>query len=153
MKSKLTKKRMLIGSIALISILLILGIVLMINRAREKNLVETEKAKIIYNNNPGVIEEKEAKGLSFTNIKCYFDGKVSTLTYTLTNTTDQSIYLDAYDIVLKNEKGTVLTTISPNFARELKSHESFETSNYVAINLTEAMTLELNLEKKESEEA
>lgn len=100
---------------------------------------------IKYNRNENFLEKQEVGGLRFDDIKCTYDGKVSLLTYKITNITDHEISLTSYEVNVKNKKGEVLTTINLNLETKLNASKSIDIANEVNIDITDAYTMEIKI--------
>lgn len=67
---------------------------------KDSNNSSTNSNKtIIYNKNKSFIKNQTISGITFTNIKCSYNGKDSLLSYTISNKTNQSIDLKNYKYV------------------------------------------------------
>lgn len=64
-----------------------------------------------YNTNKGVIEDQEQNGLTFTNTSLKVSETGSTLVTVVTNTTENDIEVRIFNIIVKDKKGVVLTTL------------------------------------------
>lgn len=64
-----------------------------------------------YNTNTGVIEDQEQNGLTFTNTSLKVSETGSTLVTVVTNTTENDIEVRIFNIIVKDKKGVVLTTL------------------------------------------
>lgn len=100
-----SKKRLFIilGTILLLLIVIILVIYLTNNSKKDKNPKEEEK--IIANTNEGVIQDQEIDGLSLTQTSLVYQNGISTLKTLVTNTSNESYYLEEFQIIVKDEQG------------------------------------------------
>ena len=99
-----------------------------------------------YNNNKNFIKKQKVDGIVFKNIKCTYDGSNSLISYTMVNETKKDIYLDNYDIIVKDKNNEKLTKISAHVTQTFKSKESVEMANQVVgVDLTDAYSMELKL--------
>ncbi len=138
-------------------LLIILGIVLLIGGAsillvhslsQEKEPVQSpspENPEVKQNMNSSFTEDKIINNITFTNINCTYDGVNSLLEYTITNQTNESVRLGAYEIVIRNKDKQILANLSPSLEQELAPGESVDTGNAVNIDLTGAYSMELIL--------
>lgn len=104
-----------------------------------------------YNKNKSFIKKQEVKGIIFKNIKCTYDGKDSLISYTMVNETKKKIYLNNYDVIVKDKNNVRLTKIATHITQTLAPKESLDMANQVVgIDLTNAyyMELKLNTNKK-----
>lgn len=139
MKNK--KKKILIVSI--ITIILIIIIYNVFNN--DKGTVN----KLIYNKNKSFTKEQLKDGVTFKNIKCYYDGKDSMISYIISNQTDKEIDLKNYKVYVKDKKGTVITNIYVDFSKKLAPKEEMQYRNsIVGVDLSNAYSMELKLNNK-----
>ena len=136
------KKYLLIIPVIIIIVLII------INRNTSdlttKNNISNDGYK--YNNNKNFIKNQKVDGIVFKNIKCTYDGSNSLISYTMVNETKKDIYLDNYDILVKDKNNEKLTKISAHVTQTFKSKESVEMANQVVgVDLTDAYSMELKL--------
>ena len=111
-----------------------------------KNSISNDGYK--YNNN-NFIKKQKVDGIVFKNIKCTYDGSNSLISYTMVNETKKDIYLDNYDILVKDKNNEKLTKISAHVTQTFKSKESVEMANQVVgVDLTDAYSMELKLNKE-----
>ena len=109
-----------------------------------KNSISNDGYK--YNNNKNFIKKQKVDGIVFKNIKCTYDGSNSLISYTMVNETKKDIYLDNYDIIVKDKNNEKLTKISAHVTQTFKSKESVEMANQVVgVDLTDAYSMELKL--------
>lgn len=106
-----------------------------------------------YNNNKSFIKEQTVKGIVFKNIKCKYDGKDSFISYTMVNNTNKEIYLNNYDVIVKDKNNVRLTKIAAHVTDTLKPKKSLDMVNkIVGIDLTEAYYMELILNTEKEQE-
>ncbi len=104
-----------------------------------------------YNNNKSFTKKQTVEGIVFKNIKCTYDGKNSLISYTMVNQTKESIYLNNYDIIVKDKNKEKLTKIAAHVTQTLSPKKSVDMANQVVgIDLTDAYYMELviNTEKE-----
>ena len=106
---------------------------------------KTSPKHLKYNTNKKFLEDRKIESLTFSDIECSYDGSDSGLTYTIINHSDTTVHLSEYEIVIKDEKGNVLATINPNYDYDLPAGEKFKTTNSVSVDLTKAVSLDINL--------
>lgn len=101
---------------------------------------------LVYNKNKSFIKTQKVKGILFKDIKCSYDGKNSLISYTITNVTKDNIYLNNYDIIVKNKNKIQLTKIAADITQTLEPNKSVQMANQVVeIDLTDAYYMELKL--------
>lgn len=105
-----------------------------------------------FNNNKSFTKSQKVKGIVFKNIKCTFDGKDSTISYTMLNETKKKIYLSNYDIIVKDKKNNRLTKIAAHITDTIDPKKSLDrVDKVVGADLTNAyyMELKVNTNKKD----
>ena len=140
-KGRKIKKEFLIALIAVFVIILTVIIV----------KLTTHGDGITYNENESFVKTQEVKGIVFKNIKCTYDGKDSLISYTMVNETEKKIYLNKYDVIVKDKNNVHLTKITASVEQTLAPKKSLKMANQVVgIDLTKAyyMELKLNTDKK-----
>ena len=139
-----TKRKKIIALLICITIIIIIPTIIYKNKKTNNNI-----KKIIYNTNKSFIKEHNIEGITFTNIKCSYDGKDSLIKYTITNKTDKDINLKDYKVLVKDKKGTIITYIYVDFNKKLKPKEQKQYRNsVVGVDLSKAYSLELKLNNK-----
>ena len=144
MKYKLKKKYVKCLIIFVIIIILIVALVLLLTHKSDDGLK--------YNKNKSFVSKQEVEGIVFKDIKCTYDGKNSLISYKMVNNTNKKIYLENYDVIVKDKNNNRLTRISAHVTQTLKAKESVEMANQVVgIDLSDAyyMELKLNVNNKE----
>lgn len=102
-----------------------------------------------YNTNQSFLQPQELVGLRFDHIKCTFDGQKSIISYDIVNDTSEDIPLKKYEIIIKDVKGNIITTIVFDFDRVVLAQSQENIENEVDVDITDAMTMEI-VEFKES---
>ena len=141
-KKRKIKKKFLLILIAIFVIILICIIV---------SLIGPSGDKIVYNKNESFIKTQKVKGIVFKDIECTYDGKDSLISYTMVNDTDKKIYLNKYDVIVKDKDNIRLTKIAPSVKQNLAPKKALKMANQVVgIDLSKAhhMELKLNTDKK-----
>ena len=102
-----------------------------------------------YNTNQSFLQPQELVWLRFDHIKCTFDGQKSIISYDIVNDTSEDISLKKYEIIIKDVKGNIITTIVFDFDRAVLAQSQENIENEVDVDITDAMTMEI-VEFKES---
>ena len=113
------------------------------NENKTTGTVDKVNEDIIYNNNDKVVEDKTIGDITFTNIKCSFDGNYSLLEYTVTNNGQNSIKLGEYEFIVKDKQNNIIAILASSVDYELKSGESYQTGNAIDSDLSNAYAIEL----------
>ena len=104
---------------------------------------------LTYNKNKSFVKEQEVKGITFKDIKCSYDGKDSIISYTMINNSKKSIYLNKYNIIVKDKDKNKLTKIVAGVTQTIKPKEELVMSNQVVgVDLTDAYYMELIVNTK-----
>lgn len=102
---------------------------------------ETEKKEEIVNE-AGMLPDKEVNGMKLSNASISFVDDVSTFVGEIKNTTDKTIELDVFEIVLKDKDGNVVTSIPAYVTDKLEPGESFPVVATVNMDLTNVYDVE-----------
>ena len=141
-KMKKTAKKFLLISVGIIITIILVFIIIKNNKSEDK---------IVYNKNESFVKTQSVEGRVFKNIKCSYDGKDSLLSYTMVNETEKKIYLNSYDVIVKDKKNVQLTKIAARVAQTFEPKKTVKMANQVVgVDLTDAyyMELKLNTNKK-----
>ena len=144
-KIKMRPKKYLFILLGIIPIVLI-SLLIFINLNKGNNPDDGLK----YNNNKTFIKEQKVSGIVFRNIKCTYDGKDSIISYTMINETKKEIYLDNYDVIVKDKNNVRLTKITAHVTQTIGPNGIVSMANQVVgVDLTDAYYMELfiNAEK------
>lgn len=110
---------------------------------KENGIVNTEEGK--QNVRQEIIQSKEIDGITFTNINCYYDGKNTNISYTITNTTDNLIKIDKYKIEVYDDTNKKIKTLNPYLGRELTPGEEYNELISTSFDLSSAYSIEIFL--------
>ncbi len=148
---KSQKKRRKMKKNAKMFLLIFAGIIIIVILAIIIIKNDKPETKTVYNKNESFVKEQNIGGIAFKNIKCSYDGKDSLISYTMVNKTEKKIYLNNYDVIVKDKKNVRLTKIAANVTQTFEPKESVKMANQVVgVDLTDAyyMELKLNTNKK-----
>lgn len=138
------KKLMIFLCIVLIVVALMFIIIKSLNSDFGKSKTDDDMK---VNSNEQFFKEQKVDGLLISNIECNYDGKNSTVLYTIKNTTKKEIHIMEYQLIIKDKKKKILTTIMPNLDTKLAAGQEIPVSNQVNIDLSNAYQLEVKLLK------
>ena len=128
--------------------LVVLVIIAVFAFIRIGNFKKVENDNYTYNKNRSFLKKKEISGITFNSIECYYDGHDSFIKYVIANNTKEDIYLKKYDILVKDDKENIISTISVDFSQNLKSGDRMTYKNQiVGVDLSNAKTMEIKAEK------
>ena len=102
---------------------------------------ETEEKEEIVNE-PGMLPEKEVNGMKFSNVSISYVDDVSTFVGEIKNTTDKTIKLDVFEIVLKDKDGKVVTTIPAYVSDKIEAGATLPVVATVNMDLTKVYDVE-----------
>lgn len=143
-------KKIILIIILILLILVAVGIIITVNILNNKSETKNEdtppETNEVYNYRQEIIEEKEVNGITFTNIDCYWDGTNSNISYTITNTTEETINLGVYTIEVYDDTDTLMYTLSPYLGKDLAPNEEYEELISTSNNLTDAYSIKIFIE-------
>ena len=109
----------------------------------------TDNKKIIKNKNKSFKKTKTIKNVTFSDIKCTFDGKDSLIKYVVSNRTDKKIHIDKYEALIKDKNKVLLTRILVDFSKDLNPGEKKAASDLVVgLDLTNAAYIDIEFKEK-----
>lgn len=138
------KKIIKIGIICLVTVMTLTGC----SCTKQESKKETEKKlddTISHNENQGIVENKQQNGLTFTNTDLQVSDAGSTLITQVTNTTNESIELNLFNIILKDKNGKVLVTLKGTLGESIDGGQSKTLTTASDMNLKDAYTVEYEL--------
>lgn len=104
---------------------------------------KVDKSKAVYNEEKGVIEEREVEGLLFSDISCKIVEGMTEVRYIITNNLDEEIVLSSYELVFTDELGEVIGTIYGDENAVVGSKESLNIESNTTIDLSNAVNMEV----------
>ncbi len=107
--SKITKKQWIIIAVALVLIIGVIVTAVVLSNGDNKDSAQNKEEEVIINDSADIIKEATYEGLTINNIILKSQGDFATFTATVTNSTDNEINVEDFDIVLKNGDTTVAT--------------------------------------------
>ena len=144
-KFKFFKNKKIMIALVLLLILIVALTAILINNKSDDGL--------IYNKNKSFVKEQNIKGIVFKDIKCTYNGKDSIISYTMINKTKKDIYLNNYDIIVKDKDNNKLTKIVAGVTQTIKPKEEVTMSNQiVGVDLTDAYYMELIVNTKKNKD-
>lgn len=103
-----------------------------------------KKHEIVYNKNESFLKSQEIEGITFDKIECYFDGNESLISYTITNKTNNTIELNNYELLVKDNDNNTLTNIVINSNLTLEPNtEKTVRNRVIGKDLSNAKSIEL----------
>ncbi len=136
------KKILIIILIVLVALIIILNILVIGNQSQKEKSSLNDERKILINNNSSFREDKEVKGLLFTNVAGEYDGESYIISYTIINQTDDNIHLGELTLIVKDKNGTEITRINYNYNYDLSSGQEYPTSHIINDNILDAYSIE-----------
>lgn len=122
-------------SLFIVSIFLFVGC-----KAKEESM---NNAKV--NNNENVIKEQTYQTLTMKNVSLIYEAGISTFTVEVTNTGTAKVQINKFDIILKNENGSVITILTGSLGDSIEANTTLEVTITSDIDLSEASILEYNI--------
>ena len=105
--------------------------------------------QIINITEPGVVDDKNYDEIVVSNISFYYDGVDTSIKYTITNNTLDTIKLNYFDIIVKDESGNTIGSLLGRNDREILSKDSIEIITSLGKNFTKAKSIEFDFRELE----
>lgn len=143
-KSIKSKKRVIsIKGIALLFVIIIIIILAFMTVFNKKS---KDSDGLIHNRNKTFIKQQKISGVIFKDIDCTYDGKNSLITYKIVNSTSSKIFLNNYDIVVRDKENHQLTKIVVNSFQYFEPNkETVMANSVIGVDLSDAHHMELKL--------
>lgn len=145
MKDK--KKIIILGSGIILLVVIVIGILLVHQRREDEKRAESD---ILYNENANFLKDQQVEGFLFEHIQCQFNGDVSLVSYDIVNQSEKEVAFLAYEMVIKDKSGKIMTVMEPSVEQVLLPGEKTVIQNEVNIDLTRAVRMEIRLKEKEA---
>lgn len=97
------------------------------------------------NTNEGVIKDQQVGNLKMTNTALVIDDGKSQLTTLVSNDTDEDIYVEMFDIHVKDSEGNLITTLKGFVGNVVPAHDSRNIISNCTIDLSHAATIEYSI--------
>ena len=97
------------------------------------------------NTNEGVVGDKEMNGLKFTNSSLTFTDNNSTLITTVTNTTEEDVYVRIFNIHVKDKDGNLIISLLGYVGVVIPAGQSRDIDSNVDMSLENAYTIEYEI--------
>lgn len=107
----------------------------------------TNEEKTITNQNPNITQNITKDNIEISNINITYTDGHSLLTYTITN--NSSLPIPDYYLIIKDKENNPITVLPSPLTKELTPTETINQEITCDIDLTEAHSIELELEKGE----
>lgn len=104
-----------------------------------------EDTNAILNNNPDIIKEQTVNQFKMSNVSLRYKDGISTLTVTVTNNSNETIAVSQFDVVLKTENGSIITTLNGSLGNQMEGNSSLTITITSDIDLSEAYSLEYQI--------
>ena len=119
-------------------ILIVMISILFLTGCGSKSTISNSKL----NNNENIIKDQTINNFSITDISLNYKKGTSTLKLTITNTLDQDVNINKFEVVFKTENGSVITTLDGKVIDSMKANESITLTLNTDVNLSEAYSVE-----------
>ena len=129
-----------------ISMLLVLGIVTGCGCKKKEEKKEKEP-EIKVNTNENVIKDQELDVFTFTKTSLVHKESTSTLETLVTNTSDETQYWEEFKIIVKDEEGKEIVTMTGFVGDSIKGKESKTIISSYGEDLTKAASIEYKIVK------
>lgn len=104
-----------------------------------------EDTNSILNNNPEIIKEQIVNNLKMSNTSLSYKDGISTLTVTVTNTSNESVTVNQFNVIFKTENGSVITVLNGSLGDQIEANSSITINITSDIDLSEAYFLEYQI--------
>lgn len=123
--------------------ILILMLLFLIVGCSSKN-IQSDNAKM--NNNENIIKEQTINNLIMNNVSLSYKDGISTFRVQITNNTTESISINQFNVIFKTENDSIITTLNGFLGDSLSGGESFNLTITSDIDLSEAYSLEYQID-------
>ena len=127
------------------AMLLVVGLVTGCGCDKESGKKKSEEEGIKVNTNENVIKDQELEVFKFTNTSLIYENGTSVLETTVTNTSDQAQYLKEFKILVKNEAGEEIITLTGFIGDSIAAQETKTISSSYGDDLTKAASIEYSI--------
>lgn len=103
-----------------------------------------DAGKIIEVKEQDVIENKEYSGIKIENISFIYDGKYTTMSFTLINSRTENVTLGKYDVIVNDENGEEIGKLESYSAEEITPEGVLEFSLSIDKDYSKAKSVEFN---------
>lgn len=132
----------------LFTMLLVVGLVTGCGCSKEEKTEEkTVEENIKVNLNENVIKDQQLEVFTFTNTSLIYENGTSTLETLVTNTSDQEQYLTEFKIIVKNEAGEEIVTMTGFVGASIEAHGTETIISSYGDDLSNAASIEYSIVK------
>ena len=147
MNIRIKRLLLIIAMVLLISFVVFMVYLKYFRDNSTSNKQSVTKDTVIYNNNSGVVESKVVSGIVFSNIKCYYDGSNSIISYDVTNTKDEEVTVGKYHVDVYDDNDEIIYTLNSYSDVLLKSNETYMDALSTVNDLSKAKKIEILLDE------
>lgn len=112
------------------------------NNNGQQNIVSPTPTGPIANTNTGVINETVIDGLKIDNISLISENGAATFSATITNTTEQAVYVRSLSVIMKDSNGVEVTTIPGFIGSTLEPNQSYTVTTNKYMDITSVASIE-----------
>ena len=98
------------------------------------------------NNNESITKEQVVGNFTFSNISLIYEKGSSTFKVSVTNNTDTKLEVNKFNIILKTSSGDTITILNGYIGDEIEANTTIESSISSDIDLSEAYSVEFEIE-------
>lgn len=125
--------------------LLVFGLVTGCGCGRDNKKEETQDEDIKINTNENVVKDQTLEVFTFTNTALIYKNGTSTLETLVTNTSDQEQYLTEFNIIVKNESGEEIITMTGFVGDSIEAHGTRTIISSYGDDLSNAASIEYTI--------
>jgi len=128
----------------LFTMLLVIGLVTGCGCNKKEDTNKT-KDDVKVNTNEEVIKDQELEVFTFTNTSLVYENGTSTLETVVTNTSDQEQYLTEFKIIVKNDAGEEIVTMTGFVGSSIEAHGTETIISSYGDDLSKAASIEYTI--------
>ena len=111
----------------------------------KENIINEEENNIKVNNNEDVIKDQALEVFTFTNTSLVYENSTSVLETLVTNTSDTTQYLIEFKIIVKDDTGKEIITLTGFIGDSIEAGESKLIRSSYGSDLTKAASIEYEI--------
>lgn len=131
----------------LLGVLLVVGLVTGCGCSKETNEEKKEESGIKVNTNQDVIKDQQLEVFTFTNTSLIYENGTSVLETIVTNTSNETQYLEEFNIIVKNDKGEEIITMTGFVGESIAAQESTTILSSYGDDLSTAASIEYTIKR------
>lgn len=131
----------------ILGILLIVGLATGCGCSKEVKEEKKEETGIKVNVNQDVVKDQKLEVFTFTNTSLIYENGTSVLETIVTNTSNETQYLEEFDIIVKNDKGEEIITMTGFVGDSIAAQQSTTILSTYGDDLSKAYAIEYTIKR------